>query len=134
MFNSLHVHEQGNSSNTTTVHEHRAPTDESVRILKQLEDEARAKVQASVRTESCAVDCVVHYHYDEMNCQKKFTIFANIGGKAVIARTETQALSVTAITVEELHAKLVDALAERIAVEILAEPFARLAKQLRGKL
>lgn len=49
---------------TRTVHEHRAPTDESVRLLAEFEEKARARIAQTVRVQGAWLDCVVMVHYD----------------------------------------------------------------------
>ncbi len=50
----------GGGTHYHTITENRAPTDESVRLLKEMETAARDKVQASIRVENCPVDCVLN--------------------------------------------------------------------------
>lgn len=50
-----------------TVHEHRAPTDESVRLLKEFEETARAKIEASFRLKDCPLDVAVTVYRDVLN-------------------------------------------------------------------
>jgi hypothetical protein len=43
----------------TEVHEHRAPTDASVKLLREMEQAALDKVLGAIRLEGCPVDCVI---------------------------------------------------------------------------
>ena len=45
-----------------TIHEHRAPTDQSVALLKELEQAARDKVEHSINVGGNGFECVVHIH------------------------------------------------------------------------
>lgn len=45
---------------TERVVEHRAPTDESVRLLREMEAEAERKLLSSVRVGDTSFECVVH--------------------------------------------------------------------------
>lgn len=49
------------------VHEHRAPTDESVRLLKEFEEKAQDKVVQSVHVGDSAFECVIHKERDCMS-------------------------------------------------------------------
>lgn len=49
---------------TRTVHEHRAPTDESVRLLAEFEEKARARIAQTVRVQGAWLDCVVMVELD----------------------------------------------------------------------
>lgn len=49
---------------TRTVHEHRAPTDESIRLLAEFEEKARARIAQTVRVQGAWLDCVVMVELD----------------------------------------------------------------------
>ena len=75
MFDAYHVRnvtERVHSS--VTVHEHRAPTDESVRLLRDMERAALEKVIQSVRLENAAIDAVLHYQREPANDLDRFLI------------------------------------------------------------
>lgn len=44
---------------TRTIHEHRAPTDESVKLLAEFEAKARERIAQTVRVQGAWLDCVV---------------------------------------------------------------------------
>ena len=50
-----------------TANEHRAPTDESVRLLKEFEGAALAKIEASLRLKDCPLDVAVTVYRDVLN-------------------------------------------------------------------
>lgn len=52
---------------TREVHEHRASTDASVALLKEMEDAARAKVDDAIHVSNTAFECVVQIEKDAMN-------------------------------------------------------------------
>lgn len=53
MFNRfLYCYKSGNKQNTTTVNENRAPTDESVRLLKEFEERATEKIYSLIKIDS----------------------------------------------------------------------------------
>lgn len=45
---------------TQTIHEHRAPTDESVKLLKEMEEQALAKLDETIRIEGNGFNGVIH--------------------------------------------------------------------------
>lgn len=55
-----------------TVNEHRAPTDESVKILRDAEDRAQKAIVQSTRVENCPIDVVMHQMVDHLNESHKF--------------------------------------------------------------
>ena len=56
-----HVH------HTATVHEHRAPTDASVALLKEMEAAAEKKLIESVHVGNTAFECVIHTANDYLS-------------------------------------------------------------------
>ena len=67
---------------TRTIHEHRAPTDESVRLLKEFEEKAVQKIVKSVHIADTALECVVHTALDCMNdCTRLMAVFSLNGQK-----------------------------------------------------
>lgn len=63
------------------ITERRAPTEESVRMLREMEAAARAAIVASVRVENCAVDAVLHRQEDHLNDTTMFACIYNINGQ-----------------------------------------------------
>lgn len=65
-------------SRTVTSHEHRAPTDESVRLLREMEDKARDSVFATLRCESSgfSVSAIVFEDHmtQDFTVRAKFTL------------------------------------------------------------
>ena len=106
-----HSHEHN-----TTVKEVRAPTDESVRLLREMEQKARESVLQSVRVENCPIDAVVHVHEDLLNARTLFKVIYRING----ARREVDAAVEIGAEWQETAGHLIEALARDIAVAILA--------------
>jgi hypothetical protein len=64
----------------TTVTENRAPTDQSVRLLREMEAKAREQVEKSMKLPSNELNGVIHFSYDMMSCCKKAAVFYNLNG------------------------------------------------------
>jgi hypothetical protein len=120
-----HVTERVHES--VTVHEHRAPTDESVRLLREMEEAARDKVVQAIRLENSPIDCVVHVQDNHMTGDRDLCAFVRVNGK----RIEIRRSFCMSTTVETIAAVLLAAVSERIAAEVLAPAFDKLAPQLR---
>jgi hypothetical protein len=77
------VHRAGDQhhhhSSRTEVHEHRAPTDASVKLLREMEAAALAKILGNVRLEGCPVDCSVTYMRDPQNDEHRFFLRYKLG-------------------------------------------------------
>lgn len=100
----------------TTAKEVRAPTDESVRLLREMEDKARESVLKAVRVKDCAIDMVVHTNRDHLGAQKQFACIYSVNGnrRKVITRINDWA------TQEEAIDALTNDLAKDIAIALLS--------------
>jgi hypothetical protein len=120
-----HVTERVHES--VTVHEHRAPTDQSVRLLREMEQAARDQVVQAIRLENSPIDCVVHAQDNAMTGDRDFYAFVRINGR----RLEVRKSFLMPTTPEDVAAGLLAAVSERIASEVLARAFGQLAPHLR---
>jgi ABC-type methionine transport system ATPase subunit len=100
-------------STTVNVTEKRAPTDESVRLLKEFEEKAEAKVIQSVAVESNAFNCVVHGMVDGMSNRRIMRAVFDLNGKKMTA--EASASWVSSGDTPALARALRDAIAKEIA-------------------
>jgi hypothetical protein len=64
----------------THVH-HNAPTVESVRLLKEMEQAARDKAYESVRLNDNGFECVIHSFVDTFGAEYVFKIIFSLNGK-----------------------------------------------------
>jgi hypothetical protein len=118
----------GDTHHYHTTHEHRAPTDESVRLLKEMERAALDKIMATVRLEGSPVDCYVAQARQMMTGDYDFYVRYKLG-------SETRELKHTYRPGFELSAsdervrctqELRDVLAKDIANGLLLKPMQRL--------
>lgn len=124
----IHVTERGHK--TVTVNEHRAPTDESVRLLKEMETAARDKVVQSIRLEDSPIDAVVHAQDDFANNRRNYCVFVQIKGRRIEVRKSFD----MSAKPDAVALGLLQSVSERIAAEILAPAFSKLPPYLRGAL
>lgn len=101
---------------TRNVHVHRAPTDESVRLLKEMEQAARDKVDHSIRLEGNGFECVVEIMLDNMSDQRIARAVFVLNGKRMDAEARVSRRDDNPAT---LAGALRDAVAQRLAAEIL---------------
>jgi hypothetical protein len=99
-------------------HEHhttekRAPTDESVRLLREVEAEAKAAVVKSVRVANTDIDIVVHKQYDIINDQTLYRMVYSLNGKRRIVNTHVS-------TGDPVEQHLVHTLSDDIAIGLLS--------------
>lgn len=119
-------HEPQDVSVTTTIHEHRAPTDKSVELLKEMEQAARDKIEASINVGGNGFECVVQFERDHMRDQ--------LIAKAIFKLNGRQMRADAAVTGCErrdadggcgtLIGRLRDAIAQEIAVQMLGPALA----------
>lgn len=102
---------------TRTVHEHRAPTDESVKLLREMEQAAQAKIDQSIRLEGNGFECVVRTERDEINDQRVAVAVFVLNGKRMRAEARVGG---GMRDPAEIATALRDAVAKVLAVELLA--------------
>jgi hypothetical protein len=120
-----HVYVRGGGDHThyhrSEVHEHRAPTDKSVELLKEFEQKAQDKVLGTVRLDGCEVSCVVHHMRDSMNLDHKFLIQYQLGNqRKTVNHTFRPGFHGNHDEMQRLARELCTTLAEDIATSILA--------------
>ena len=106
---------------TCTVHEHRAPTDKSVELLKEFEKAATDKIEKSVNLTSNEFSCVVHQLKDFVSGETSFKAVFELNGKRMTAeaRTRTDRLAEPIAFLAEASLRLRDKIATAIANECL---------------
>lgn len=125
-----HVRHDSYARVDVDVHEHRAPTDASVKLMREMEQAALDKVLGTIRLEDCPVDCVIVHMRDFMEDQHRFLLRYKIGTKQrevrhnfrrpVVSQTDNQIR-------EACLDQLMAVLAEDIAHVVLMEPFLKIA-------
>jgi hypothetical protein len=105
---------------TARVIEQRAPTDESVRLLKEMEAAAREKVLSAVRlTGNDGFSAVVHKHEDMLTGDRIFRVMFEWQGDRVVTEYRAQDGEPREKTIHELIA----AVSKKIAVKVLGDAF-----------
>lgn len=76
-----YYHVRSSPSHVSVHHEEkRAPTDESVRLLREMEAKAREQIEQSLRIESCGIEAIVHRQDDPMDAKTRFAIHYKVNG------------------------------------------------------
>lgn len=108
---------------TEHVHEHRAPTDESVRLLAEMEAKARDKIIEAVHIGDTTFECVVQTMknmHDDTICL--IAVFSLNGKKLTVEHIERSDRFERRKAFQDLR----DAMATKIATEILLPELDRL--------
>lgn len=74
----FHFH---NHRSETYVEEKRAPTDESVRLLKEMEAEAKQKIVDSITVNNTEFECNIQSYIDALNDETVYHVSYRMNGK-----------------------------------------------------
>ncbi len=111
-----------------TITEKRAPTDDSVKLLREMEQKAKAEVIKSVSVGNSVFECVVHHAHDMMSDKLRWRAVFKLNGKQMTADIETSPYE------SNLPAdRLRDEMAKVIASEVLNDAFVALMRQRFAK-
>jgi hypothetical protein len=113
---------------TRNITVNRAPTDESVRLLKEMEEKAQAKVDAAVHIENNAFNCVVHSWYDGFNDINILRAVFDLNGTRMTVQVSKSCLSLDDKVA--LAGQLRDAIAKEIANSALDHIGAALERKI----
>lgn len=114
-----------------TITENRAPTDDSVKLLREMEAKAEAEVIKAVSVSNALFECVVHQHRDAMSDRMQWRAIFKLNGKQMTADAETDPRKSSAYMPDarENFAALRDEMAKVIAGEILNDAFVALMRE-----
>lgn len=105
----------------TTVTEKRAPTDESVRLLKEMEAEARKKITETTVVSSTEFTCKLHKYHDALNCCDNYAVIYTLNGQQ--RRLDIMVEIYKMMTPEQVACLIRDEVAVDIANKMLATAF-----------
>ena len=116
----------GDSYSTVTVTEKRAPIDESVRLLKEMEEKALEKIIASISVRDCQVECQILVEKWPIDRTNRYAIIYSMNGKKgkvqAVVHEEELKLGKTTFVADHLR----DLLARDIATMMIGDAFAKL--------
>ena len=110
---------------TTTVHEHRALTDQSVALLKEMEKAARDKIEHALSVGGNGFECVVHVFSDHADDAMVAVAIFKLNGKPLRAEARIHGYERKSEPITKIVRGLVDATAAEIAREILMPAMAQ---------
>lgn len=106
------------------VHEQRAPTDESVKLLREMEAKAEAEVLKAVSVSNTHFECVVHQFLDAMSDKMNFAAVFKLNGVNMDAKIEVDPRKAEPnCDLRPTFEKLRDEVAKEIAEKILDRAF-----------
>lgn len=114
-------YEYGRGPTNVTVTEKRAPTDESVRLLKEMEAEARKKITETTTVHNTEFVCKLHKYYDPANDADMYAVIYTLNGKQ--SRVDMSVECYKQLSPEETACFIRDKVAVDIANKMLATAF-----------
>ena len=105
---------------TKTTTEYRAPTDESVRLLKEMEEKAREKIIDSFTVNDTHFECKFFQEMDVTTQEMKYVVIYSMNGKK-----RTVNVRVEQGVIADNYKKIISAVANDIAHAMLADPFVK---------
>jgi hypothetical protein len=120
----LHHHEAPRGPTRVDVHEHRAPTDQSVKLLREMEAKAESNILATIRLTDCPVDCVIHHMKSSLTQRIHFIVMYKISGKEY--RLDYHSDPFVDRTPEQIVVGIKTALALDLSIHLLSPGFTKL--------
>ena len=83
MLKNIHIHQQRtvHVPYEKTVHEHRAPTDDSIRLYKEMVEKAEEEVLGRIEIKNNLVEAVVFWYQPQAICSLRFCCRFKINGE-----------------------------------------------------
>ena len=118
MFDRTYV-QRGPSHVSVSVEEKRAPTDESVRLLREMEAKAMQNVVESLRLTSADVEAVAHRYDSHMDVRSFIKIHYKVNGTPRQCTVETEHLASIHQQIDKVWKALADDLAAYLMGNVL---------------
>ncbi len=130
MFDRTIVHQApGQIRAEINVTEKRAPTDESVRLLREMEAKAKAEVIKATAVNDNHFTGVIHTMFDALSQQTTVRLVYSLNGKKL---TTDYHIDESAKSQYDSINGLIDAVARDVAIEILRKPLTESMKANHG--
>jgi len=105
---------------TRNVHEHRAPTDESVKLLREMEAQAKAEVVKSIHLKDNTFDAKLYVVKEPLSMQRRYTIRFKLNNEKFEVEKSFNEFDFDEETaVREIHAAMSAKIAATILVSAL---------------
>ena len=104
------------------MHEHRAPTDESVRLLKEMEEKAAQKLIATVRLQDNTFNATCHVFHHPCEMRVEFIVRFSLNGREYEIKSSEDQFELSRLT-ETAAQKMHKAVIEKLAALITLESF-----------
>jgi hypothetical protein len=102
----------------TEITEKRAPTDESIRLLREMEQKAQEQVINALRLDGNEFKFIIQHLWSEMEYSHKFIMIYDLNGKRIVVKAALPSMKQDKQKVADM---LIDELAKSIASELLRD-------------
>lgn len=107
------------SNTTVTINEKRAPTDESVKLLREMEQAAKDNIVHTLKLEKNGFEAVVHFAISALDLNYMGKAIFDLNGKRMVVEESISQYQGPKALVQALMKKI----SERIAEEVLQHAF-----------
>jgi hypothetical protein len=118
----------GDSYTPVTVTEKRAPTDESVRLLKEMEEKALEKIVNSISVRDCQVECQILVEKSYLNQSNHYVVVYSMNGKKGKVQLMVHEYELRDGPETVIAGRLRDLLAKDIATMMIGNAFVKAIK------
>lgn len=112
--NEHHYH-----TNETTIIEKKAPTDESIKLLRKMEKEARKQVEKSIRVTDTSFDCNILMQSEYWNAEYCIIIMYTLNGNKRRVETRVSSHFEKNELYQEIGKAVLDSVAKDISENVL---------------
>jgi hypothetical protein len=123
MFDRVTIQEVGKQpvpyAKTVTVHEHKAPTDESIRLYQELEQKAYDTILHRIQVNDNALNFGAIVRMPRMTTDEKIAYIFTLNGKEITGEITVKHHEAITMDQEATARKIVEDASRHIAVEIL---------------
>jgi hypothetical protein len=128
MFDRANYTTIGSGPTYVTKTEYRAPTDESVRLLKEMEEKAQKKIIDSISVRDCQVECQILVEKSYINQSNHYVIVYSMNGKKGKVQLMVHEYELKDGPETFIAERLRDLLAKDIATMMIGDAFVKVMK------
>jgi hypothetical protein len=121
MFDTYVTRAPSSVHHSTTVHEHRAPTDDSVKLLNEMQQKALNNITASLATSNNTLQLTAHLYQDPALMQHHWGVKLKLNGKEYLIKDKIGLDVGREQAIESLYKSVIAQVSAIIAAPLLKE-------------
>jgi hypothetical protein len=126
--NVVYKFESDNLPHHQTIIHKRAPTDESIKLLKEMEEKVEDKVLKAMRLEDNTLKTVVHLQEDMMTGDMNVLLNLKLNGEAIKLLVSYNSFDLTTQGVDAVIKQMHKTISDRIAEHVLNEAIQKMPR------